>query len=362
MSTSIGNYGLLAGQSGARFRNVYLMGAEDAPAYACLEIIGRAYNGGLVVRKPASSDMGGHRVLFASDQGIRAGGWGDATNTWPVLAVYGSSVDAANRERIGTMANDWSLRRGHEGFLTVDTIPGMLGDGKLVSVMPDVICRDPSHGGYYYGYSNPHTLDGCCQCDRFSTTDDYPTNFPATLTATITCSTIGSRTITLNREDFYNSIEVLGCYSDPDITGTIGAKAYYNGQYMYNPDPFNPFFEPIADCFTGVITNLHNHYELLNIRLLCQYDRCAQGDFGILSDYWHIVYSWTKTEPGDLHHVQGDMTPGVVCSPLFFTKTGTSVCYGSAPAYDPCPATETDSCTTDNAGDVGSTVQVDIAE
>lgn len=371
MPTNIEQYALAAGQSGARFRSVYLQGSEDAPPYAALEIIGRAWNGGIIVRKPQSSDMGPHRVLFAGDVGIKASSWGVATNTWPVLALYGSSIEISNRERLGTVSGQWGLRRGFEGFFAIGQIEGQKSGDALISVVPDVLCRDSTTGSYgFYGYPPPvGATCFCCSCKRFQAQGypNYTINFPTSLIGTLTVGCLGTISVPLTKvaADWHGCQVTTG--GDSIVVSTAIA---YIGQYRYGFDG-EPQEFGCTQCSTGFHILFSQKVGIaVDILVACVFTIATPGPPGQLlyaceerehvggvgdSD-WYAHASWQDTTGLTCKYVDWNLYQlGVSsCQPFHLYRSGNVECV--------FPSGGIGRCTTGYVPCSGSFQSIDIVE
>jgi len=214
---------LVASQMNARMRTVWLSGDEDCPPYGAMELIGYTFDGGLRVRKPSADDIPPHLVVFASDLGISAGSSGIGSQKWPAVAYYDDAFSISNREALGTKAGDWRLSKGMEGFLALGNLGGT---AKYVVVMPEVVCRNPRRGGYYYGEFPCGTQCCCWRCGANRDTNPFDVsgfNGPTTIRATVTTPCIGSP----NTDVVDMALQYCGC--NPIPCGAGGPDSDYIG-------------------------------------------------------------------------------------------------------------------------------------
>lgn len=265
---------LYRAQMGARKRAAYLAGSEDAPPFAALEIYGRTYSGGLLLRKPQSDDLGAQYVVFNGDQTWAAGTHGTVTNDLPCIAKYSTPLlTLSNRIAVGTKADDWGLSRGYEGFLAIGPV---LSDDEKCVVLPNNVCRSPTTGVYYYN-GNYSLCCTCCGCDRFNKGGDASTfcpnctepSAPLTLDCTVTFPCMGSRTITL---DYTTAFGFDGVQPGCNISNVVDARKFeYTGSYSssgvtpYSCDLSGQYCDPSIIVAPGMVVD----YESLTVTIKC---------------------------------------------------------------------------------------------
>lgn len=292
---SIGKEGIIGNQMNGRRRPVYLTGSEDCPAYGAMEIYGYTYTGGLMVRKPTADDLPPHLVCFATDVEIRSGSYGVASQNWPVIAKYDNSLAVSNREAVGTRAGQWKLSKGYEGFLAV----GPLVDTGYISVMPEVVCRTGSRGGYYYN-ENPCGTRCCCwRCGANRDTNPYDVSGftgPTTIRATVTTPCIG----TPDTDSVDMAISFCGCNTLPspctDPPGDFYDQMSWTGQTV------DTVSGGCTRCFSTPIGITWADQPRLTAHLVCTYINASGSGTRMFQFYW---YHW-----GDTGAVQGGIILG----------------------------------------------------
>lgn len=230
-------------------------------------------------------------------------------------------------------------------------------------------CGSGSGGG-----SGGGDAGNCCGCERFlCDSSNNETAFPATLSITMSAACIGSRTITIDREDFdFDNLfgGPRGCSGT--ATAGDGRRASYAGTFLgtFIEDAWS--YNQCDSTATG--TGFDYYDEQVSVFVSCcdaqkNNSACEPGT-GPDTSEWRLYLFWEKTIAGVRREVFALLTLTLVsCSPLTFTASDTAYCGDlSGIAIGPCAAESSGSgalslgVRTRSDEAVGCVLQVDIEE
>lgn len=356
---------------GQRWMTVLNMSGEVIPAWSALEPYGVNGDGVILVRKPTVDDS--PTAMLSSGSVIGIGDYGVGTNHMATWAYFHAADGTpAVGESLGTRSGQWKLYRGYEGFLVWGGSNSYTAGGNIIMVQRDVTCRNLSSGTYGYLYGSGGN-GFCCRCRRFLCGVPAPNDFygfPATLSATITVSCIGTRTITLTRSDG----SAHGCNA-PALTGGY-FRAQYTGSYLDSTLGGGTYNE-CDSANSGAVADVE--IERLAVYLWCcsDFNPVPSNDpvgtptnpLGVECNgngIWFGGFEWYKIVSGTTRLVRS-RTRVVLgsCSPLMMSSgLMTVTCNKTIDAsyFTPCVAVDNREAFTDCDECVGSDSQMDFNE